>query len=258
MNKVMIDIETLSTNDNATIVSIAAVIFSQNTTGREFYMVCDLDQHRDIDHATVKWWLQQPDIPRAVFKGTEKSFSLVKCLHALVLFFEVNDVNEVWACSPDFDCRILKNACDRLGIDWPMKFYQYRDVRTVRKLLPEHMIPEKTVYAHNALADCYYQIAVVQVMLKAIEKFDKSVPEYWQDAYITKEYTTYDYAGDAICTYESREDAHAGLIAYAKAMKDEDARRESIEDAPEPPPDVAAKIRKSEGFGNDTEEGTHA
>lgn len=62
---VMIDLETLSTKTNASIMSIAAVEFNKfsGETSNTFHIKIDPSEwgknDRDIDGNTVKWWLQQ-------------------------------------------------------------------------------------------------------------------------------------------------------------------------------------------------------
>ena len=69
---VMIDLETLATSPNATILSIAGVRFNYNKEYRNItspydmdYFYCRVDPEsqptRDIDDETVAWWAQQEE-----------------------------------------------------------------------------------------------------------------------------------------------------------------------------------------------------
>ena len=70
----MIDIETLGKSEFAPLVSIGAIEFKpedNKALGREFYQVVDLGESvvgYAIDVDTLKWWMQQSDKAREVFK----------------------------------------------------------------------------------------------------------------------------------------------------------------------------------------------
>src|SRR5258708_35803043 len=78
-NAVMLDLETMSTNNNAAITSIGAVRFWLNVKQAEFtmdqlfYMNVDLEScfHKKlhIDPQTIKWWMQQDDVARQVLQN---------------------------------------------------------------------------------------------------------------------------------------------------------------------------------------------
>ena len=72
-SQIMIDIETLSTQPNATILSISAVAFNpfEITTdfsnNPKFDVLVDLESqsNREISNDTIEWWSKQPEITRA-------------------------------------------------------------------------------------------------------------------------------------------------------------------------------------------------
>ena len=70
----MIDIETLSTGPNATIMTIAAQVFDPASTGwpdRHFYarVTPESQPNRDIDDTTIAWWATQvPEARKEIFE----------------------------------------------------------------------------------------------------------------------------------------------------------------------------------------------
>lgn len=159
----MVDIETLSTRPDAAIISIAAVFFNVGTrqfATPTFYAEVDhetLDGFH-VDPQTVAWWAKQTQpMPR----GTTP---LKTALEDLLTFVHGNPPARVWANSPSFDLVVLKEACRKLDLSWPINFWQERDVRTVKDLA---RLP-KTLPTHNAIEDCISQIRTVTDGLNAI------------------------------------------------------------------------------------------
>ena len=74
MKHIMIDIETLGREFHSDIVSIGAIEFDpeENSLGRDFYQVVSLDALPYINTNTLRWWMQQSEEARAVFKETDR------------------------------------------------------------------------------------------------------------------------------------------------------------------------------------------
>lgn len=174
---VMIDIETMSTSNKASILTIGAVVFDPNGNDNEdslkensFYTLISLEDNqkegRDIDAGTVIWWMKQTkEAQEALYNDTPKT------LRAGLTEFKTwagslnPKPNIVWANSPSFDCVILKDAFAQCSIFWPFKFFEERDVRTIKDLAyPEGWdVPQfGTGVAHNALDDAIKQAMLVQ------------------------------------------------------------------------------------------------
>lgn len=157
----MIDIETLGTQHNAVILSIAAVEFdASGAIGRQFYEKIELQSAIDaglkIDTETLIWWTTQKPI---VFKEMfVDALPLKRVLKRFVSWFRENNVY-VWANSPSFDLIIIEHALKVCGLKTPWKFYNERCVRTLLSLAPaakENI--SKPTDVHNALQDCFFQI----------------------------------------------------------------------------------------------------
>ena len=165
-NNVMIDIETLSTRPDALILTIAAVKFQRGgkktRDGEKFYVrVCPESCRQKglhIDAATQMWWENQCEEARYEALLNTDRIPLVQALDRLSAFIGSTDI--VWANSPSFDCVILENAYSVCGKLAPWKFWNLRDLRTLKDLagIKYHSVQNN----HNALEDCYNQIDLAQ------------------------------------------------------------------------------------------------
>jgi DNA polymerase III epsilon subunit-like protein len=167
---VMIDIETLSTKNNALILTIGAIKFNKNKDSNEiekFYYKIDrkscelLFMH--VDKETIKWWKEQPaNLVHETFIDNKNRININDALIKLSNF--IKDCNYIWANSPNFDCVILENAYNSCKLEVPWKFWQLRDTRTVYDLgkirLNDIVIENNNI--HNALDDCYKQIIALK------------------------------------------------------------------------------------------------
>jgi hypothetical protein len=163
----MIDIETLATGPNATIMTIAAQVFDPLSTGwpdRHFYarVTPESQPTRDIDDVTVEWWAHQvPEAQREVFEEIGRR-DLNECLEELGKLIWQSD--KIWANGICFDMNILEHAFKECGMALPWKFWNVRDARTVYALWPD--MPEVKSASHHALDDCKRQITMLQSCIK--------------------------------------------------------------------------------------------
>ena len=165
---IMIDIETLSTETNALILTIAAVKFNLENDKIEmdtFYYRIDrescekLGMH--VDENTIKWWKsQKEDVKREAFEDKDR-FGIKFVLLKLSEF--VKNGNCFWSHSPNFDYVILESAYKKCNIQPPWKFWQLRDTRTVYDLTNVNLKDfSKEKESHNALNDCFNQIKALK------------------------------------------------------------------------------------------------
>lgn len=181
-NHIMIDIETLSTKQNAVVLSIGAKVFdpllAKLQLHSEFYVELDFHQqrNRDLSTHTLQWWAKQVEQNVALASTLSNTTNRVPVRNALKLFSKFitekiapwGEVN-VWACDPDFDLAILANLFEEHKIDVPWKFYHGRSVRTVRQLAKDFNIQlPKLDATHHALDDCNRQIAEVVCFYKVM------------------------------------------------------------------------------------------
>lgn len=168
----MIDIETMGTNPNSSILSIAAIEFNIDTgeIGKEFYTNICLQSCKnlglDIEPSTVLWWMNQNESARKKLIE-EPGLSIIEALKSFNNFIQGN--YKIWANSPAFDCEILKNAFKKSLLPIPWNFWDERDVRTLVSIYPE--IKQNCTFkgtGHNALDDCKHQIEYCTLIWKKI------------------------------------------------------------------------------------------
>jgi hypothetical protein len=173
---VMLDLETMSTANNAAIVSIGACLFSSNEKANiynfrnTFYRVIDLQSCVDaglvIDASTVIWWLQQAQEAREAITEIAHPLKLSIVLqdfsHWVMQNLEsrFNSVDAVnvcmWGNGTMFDNVILNSAYAAVGMlpPWTRKGdYCYR---TIKNKFPDYPI-EQLGTLHNAKDDAVSQ-----------------------------------------------------------------------------------------------------
>lgn len=183
----MIDLETLGTSPNTMILTLGAVAFNPYTgeiLGAPFYGKINTDSYRaysqgfTFDHATLAWWMIQPDDARIeAFTGEREKLSDV--LNNFVKW--CRDVSKgktirIWSHGASFDVPIVSYALSTAGLDIPWKFWNIRDTRTLFdtanldyrnvKMIP---LNGKIYPSHHPLGDCIRQIEGVRLAYKKLE-----------------------------------------------------------------------------------------
>lgn len=170
----MLDIETLGNESFSSILSIGALEFDIETgkTGKEFYVNVDLQSCMDlgliVKASTILWWMEQNEQARQDLVKAVK-FPIKEALEKFSSFCNMD--YEIWGNSCRFDCGILQNAYNKLGIPIPWDFRKERCVRTLISFNPE--IKDKypvTHTLHNALSDCYYQVGYCSEIWNSLKK----------------------------------------------------------------------------------------
>ena len=160
---VMIDIETLSTEKNAAIVSIAAKKFnpfSPENDGETLAIFVDIEDCKALglhqSDSTIEWWKKNDaEIYKYNFESTPR-LPLKEAVEQLNNF--IRGSTRYWCQGMNFDCPILENAFRVVEITPAWKYWQWRDARTISKLHPA-VGPRND---HNPAKDCENQIAVVK------------------------------------------------------------------------------------------------
>lgn len=189
---VMLDIETMGTSPTSPVLSIGAVLFDptvqdsvQSLEEIAFFRRIDItdaiEHSGGVEPDTLKWWLQQEDAAIKELVGDD-AVSLRQalmefrqyCIHRWPkgddIFFpghsQLPQACMVWANSPNFDCVILEHACKQVGEQFPFRFFQYRDLRTLKDLAwpngPDTVPKFQFGVKHDARADAVNQALVVQ------------------------------------------------------------------------------------------------
>jgi hypothetical protein len=165
---IMLDLETLSTRPEATILTFGACKFSpynQEPIDKGIYFRVSVDEQitlgRHVDDNTVEWWGRQADDVREEALGESDRITLSEFTAQLNKFLVGCD--NIWAQGPVFDIVILENLYRQLNLPCPWQFWQIRDSRT---LLSTHGDPRDKNKAglHNALEDAVSQAQAVQTV----------------------------------------------------------------------------------------------
>lgn len=174
----MIDIETLGRDSFSPLVSIGAIEFKpeeNKALGREFYQVVDLKEAvigYGIDAETLKWWMQQPEKAREVFKehGQPVQSTLIM-LSQFIHQTTKGDDFRVWARG-DLDFNILEQKFKLCTVDIPWKYNQKRDSRTFIEELIDFCpcFQEENDNEHNALSDAIYEALKVMHIMSYLRK----------------------------------------------------------------------------------------
>jgi hypothetical protein len=173
MTDVMLDLETISTFPNAKIVVIGAIKFSRNKHLKSIKsMDCfyrrislesmeNLDLHQDLK--TMNWWDEQSADVRYEALENPDRISLKQALEDFTKWIGGN-TKRIWGNGDDFDCVILESAYRVCGLEKPWHFWNTRDLRTLMDIggLKKKDLP--TGNEHNALYDCYRQIAGAKIV----------------------------------------------------------------------------------------------
>ena len=162
----MIDLETLSTNPEAVILTVGGVKFDPHSftePSQGMYFRVDVDSQtamgREVMQLTLDWWAEQPKEISEEALGDKDRISLAKMLKTINKWSVGVDV--FWCQGPLFDYAILQNIYKQLGHPVPWQYWQIRDSRTLFSLVPRDP-NEKRTGLHNALEDCYFQAKKVQ------------------------------------------------------------------------------------------------
>lgn len=174
-NHVMIDLETFDVKPSGVIVSIGAVIFHPLKgllKDEEFYAEIDIKRqpHRTKDKETLQWWKGQKPKVKEALKGKEL---LEDVLYDFALWLPPNC--KVWGNGATFDISILENAYNQYDEETPWKFWNVRDMRTIKALYEDFVggwQKQFTGTPHHALDDAKQQaVDVIKINRYIYKKF---------------------------------------------------------------------------------------
>ena len=167
----MIDIETLSTRPDATVLTVGAIKFDPFTDVEPhsgLYLRLNVDEQseldRHVDQGTLEWWAKQDEKIRNEALGDEDRVQLTEFVRQLNKWCV--GLDELWCQGPLFDYAILQNLYAQLNTPVPWNYWQIRDSRTLFNMLPKDPRKDVQMDLHNALADCYFQAKSVQKAYK--------------------------------------------------------------------------------------------
>jgi hypothetical protein len=176
MSDLMIDLETLSTDSNAIILTIGAVKFNRDphisnlNDCDTFYRRINIDSCKELglheDNNTLNWWNLQNNETKyeALLNPDRQNLKFV-----LEEFSKwCKNTKYFWGHGDDFDCVILSNAYKVCQLKVPWKFWNTRDTRTLFDIAHFNINDIPVEEAHHALHDAYRQVKCVKLALKKL------------------------------------------------------------------------------------------
>lgn len=157
MTQVMIDLETLSTQYNATILSIGAVKFQDQSILDTFYVNIDPASCKQaglhVERKTIEWWSKQnAEARKAIMKDQR---SLTDALKAFRIWYG-NQSLPTWGNGAAFDLVIMTSAFRSIDTEPPWKPWEERCYRTINAIVKIPQDERQGTY-HNALDDALHQ-----------------------------------------------------------------------------------------------------
>lgn len=157
----MVDIETMGTEIDCAIVSIAIKNFDphRNLVSNDDCIYVEFDwqnQGRVICPETHKWWKGLPKQSQAALNGTT---DLADGLMAILDWYPKG--NKIWANPPLFDIGFIQNACAEEMVEEFWDHWNLRCYKTIRETWRDfrgEIGPPATVVTHHAMEDVDHQI----------------------------------------------------------------------------------------------------
>lgn len=183
--KISLDLETVSLENNAGILSIGATIFHTEGMGaNDFYEKIDfnsLDQTKfDVSQSTLDWWKTQNETVRnEAFSGTLPIYQVLQSFVEWVGVVTFSGVltPQIFSNGSVFDIVVLRNALDACDIKVPWSYKNEFCYRTICNMHEESCALANNSITnevkHNALADAKYQALVLEFIFKDLE--DKGI-----------------------------------------------------------------------------------
>lgn len=174
LSDVMIDLETLATQPDASILTIGAVKFDpfgdeiNDPRCEKFYVRVDIDSCDKLGLAvnddTIKWWSQQSKEAQDEAFSTESRIPIHEAMDQLYKF--TWGCKRVWSHGAAFDIVICEHIFRKIGKAIPWNFWTVRDTRTLFDLGIDPVRPP--VLKHHALEDAWNQAVGVQNVFKKL------------------------------------------------------------------------------------------
>ena len=169
----MIDLETLATGFDATVLTLGGLKFNPNSITEphsEIYFKFDVDEQtqrgRRVDDNTIAWWATQPKEVQEDAFGEQDRTPVIDILKALNRWCV--GIDTIWCQGPAFDIVIMEHMYQQWGHHVPWPFWKVKDSRTLFGIMPGDPRKKIEFKAHNALEDCRIQALCVQQCIKEL------------------------------------------------------------------------------------------
>lgn len=175
MQHVMLDLETLSSANDAAVVAIGACLFDPYGDGftDKFYCPVDVESamtHGSVAGSTLKWWLKQSDAVRQQTFPESGALELPAALAWFSAWLRNKGTNvAVWGNGATFDNVVIRSAYAAVKLPVPWSFRNDKCYRTVINLPGAEAVPfVRSGEAHNALDDAITQALHLQKVMAAL------------------------------------------------------------------------------------------
>ncbi len=175
MKHISLDLETLSTEPHALVLSIGAVKFDLDLpgTGEEFHILLDQEEQkrsgRHVSPSTLQWWSEQSQEARDAIWGDDVTHAAV--VDGLIQFKEFCKGSEhIWGNGVGFDNVILRSLFSYFTLEFPAAYWSDRDLRTLQHLSGIERPAWTGGVAHNALDDARFQAQCAQAYYGAMQR----------------------------------------------------------------------------------------
>lgn len=179
---IVLDLETLSTQPNALVLSIGAVALNRRgeiLSGSEFHLALDQTEQakrRHVSLDTLQWWQN-----KTTAKAQAASFSApvtAQCFvtNALTTFSDYvaqwsnPETVRMWGNGCSFDNVILSNLYQDWGKPTPWAYWHDRDMRTITGIFPTlKMLPFEGI-KHHACHDAMHEAKQLSLAISSLHK----------------------------------------------------------------------------------------
>lgn len=176
---IALDLETLSTQENAAIIQIGCCIpeFDRihlppdmRETSYEFEVTISYDACVNSDFhmskSTMEWWdKQDPKVKKQVFSGQDSYIDAFDAFSFWIASVKSGGADvAIWGNGSDFDNRLLSYSLDSLGYHNVWSFRNNRDLRTLKALFPAEIQTNDSEIKHTALGDARYEARLINTI----------------------------------------------------------------------------------------------
>lgn len=166
----MVDIETLALTPRSVITSMAwvgfdseRIIFAQSHVLDWGYQMERMK--RDVDAGTLRFHMQHPEAMKLWINGADDPLHMPLWSY----YTACGRATRIWAKPTRFDIVVLNDLARDLRPGFKdLNHKKYRDVHPLQDALKPDELPPDSGLAHDPLADCYWQIGVVQRYYKKL------------------------------------------------------------------------------------------
>ena len=164
MSEVMIDLETLGTENDSVVLSIGAVEFE--CYPKEFKILSvfsralNTEEQEQVDRkvysSTFMWWMRQTKEAQENLLKLHVT-SVKDALESLRTFCNGVRINGIWGNGSMFDNVLIVSLAKSFSVKPPWSYKKDRCYRTLKNLYPNAIEPVRSGVHHDALDDATWQ-----------------------------------------------------------------------------------------------------